>query len=51
VMDDKGGEEKNIKSYLSVCCGGETVWPTSQTGLTGLCWALPSFYVSSYLLS
>jgi hypothetical protein len=25
VMDDKGGEEKNIKSYLSVCCGGETV--------------------------
>jgi hypothetical protein len=27
-----------------VCCGGET-------GLTSLCWALPSFYVSSYLLS
>jgi hypothetical protein len=28
VMDDKGGEEKTIKAYLSVCCGGET-------GLTG----------------
>jgi hypothetical protein len=27
-----------------VCCGGET-------GLTGLCWAIPSSYVSSYLLS
>jgi hypothetical protein len=28
VMDDKGGEEKKIKSYLFVCCGGEI-------GLTG----------------
>jgi hypothetical protein len=27
-----------------VCCGGET-------GLTGLCWAIPGSYVSSYLLS
>jgi hypothetical protein len=24
VMDDKGEEEKMIKAYLSVCCGGET---------------------------
>jgi hypothetical protein len=24
VMDHKGGEEKKIKAYLSVCCGGET---------------------------
>jgi hypothetical protein len=27
-MDDKGEEEKKIKAYMSVCCGGEI-------GLTG----------------
>jgi hypothetical protein len=43
VRDDKGGEEKKIKAYLSLCCGGEL-------GLTGFTNRSDRFVLSTHKL-
>jgi hypothetical protein len=40
VMDDKRGEEKTIKAYLSVCCGGETGQREREIRLALVIWEM-----------